>query len=136
MQIQTLYEDISSFSLIKLKETKARLLYLENTESKNANDAKKKENVNTTSDKRKILKNLEEIIPENDVDDNLTEKCISALDNSSTHLEILSELLINLHSKIEILNEAKNISKQNKELLEELAQSLESNLQIMLSNAK
>ena len=69
-----------------------------------------------------------------ETDENLCEKSISALDNSSSTLELLAGLLTRLHAKTELLTEATDLAQKNKKLLTLLVDSLESNLQTIMQN--
>lgn len=134
-QVQTLYNEISSFTKVKMNDVRAKLNILE-TEALKINHESKLEKVINATKKREILKKVEVMISDVEVDENMCEKSIAALDDSSMSLELMASLLTRLHGKTEMLTEATQLTQNNKQLLADLIESMQKNLQIMQNNPK
>lgn len=132
-QVQTLYSEVVSFTKPKMNDVRAKLNILEGEASKIALDAKL-EKVTNAAKKRETLKKVEAMIADVQVDENLCEKSIAALDDSSTSLELMAQLLTQLHGKSEMLAEATEMTQKNKQLLAELIASMQRNMEIIAKN--
>lgn len=133
-QVQTLYSELSLFSKVKMSDIKARLNILESEMLKMRQD-NKSEKLNNVTKKRETLKKIDNMISEVEMDEKMCEKSIAALEDSSMSLELMTNLLTRLHGKTELLTEATTVAKQNKELLEELIKSMQSNLETIAKNS-
>ena len=133
-QVQTLYSELSLFSKVKMSDIKARLNILESEMLKMRQD-NKSEKLNNVTKKRETLKKIDNMNSEVEMDEKMCEKSIAALEDSSMSLELMTNLLTRLHGKTELLTEATTVAKQNKELLEELIKSMQSNLETIAKNS-
>ena len=133
-QVQTLYSELSLFSKVKMSDIKARLNILESEMLKMRQD-NKSEKLNNVTKKRETLKKIDNMNSEVEMDEKMCEKSIAALEDSSMSLEVMTNLLTRLHGKTELLTEATTVAKQNKELLEELIKSMQSNLETIAKNS-
>lgn len=133
-QVQTLYSELSLFSKVKMSDIKARLNILESETLKMRQD-NKSEKLNNVTKKRETLKKIDNMISDVEMDEKMCEKSIAALEDSSMSLELMTNLLTRLHGKTELLTEATTVAKQNKELLEELIKSMQSNLETIAKNS-
>lgn len=118
-----------------MNDVRAKLNILE-TEALKINHESKLEKVINATKKREILKKVEVMISDVEVDENMCEKSIAALDDSSMSLELMASLLTRLHGKTEMLTEATQLTQNNKQLLADLIESMQKNLQIMQNNPK
>ena len=132
-QVQVLYSEISSFSKIKMSDVKARLTILDAEATQMRND-NKSEKVNNATKKREILKKIDAMISDVNIDEKMCKKSIVALDDSSMSLELMANLLIKLHGKSEMLTEATDMAQKNKKLLEDLVESMKKNLETIARN--
>jgi hypothetical protein len=132
-QVQDLYTEISSFSKVKMSDVKAKLTILEAEANKNKND-NKVEKLNNATKKREILKKIDAMISDIEMDEKMCEKSIVALDDSSLSLELMANLLTRLHGKTEMLTEATDMAQKNKLLLDDLIKSMQTNLEIIAKN--
>ena len=117
-----------------MSDIKARLNILESETLKMRQD-NKSEKLNNVTKKRETLKKIDNMISDVEMDEKMCEKSIAALEDSSMSLELMTNLLTRLHGKTELLTEATTVAKQNKELLEELIKSMQSNLETIAKNS-
>lgn len=134
MQVQTLYNEMSSFTKVKMNDVRAKLNILETEALKISHENKTEKMINATK-KREILKKVEAMISDVEIDENMCEKSIAALDDSSSSLELMANLITRLHGKTEMLTEATQMTQNNKQLLQELIDSMQKNLQILQNNS-